>query len=268
MAKQYETSTVTALTAINGNMFRLDCSWTGIAPKAGQFFMLKPQKSGVFLPRPISAAFWNSTSGTVSFLILRRGKGTIELGNLPVGESITLFGPLGNSWEDFITPQDADSGKPYALIGGGIGIAPLLSLPLQYPSLFDFYAGFRTSFETQHEQEQLFGDITFHVRKLVLAFEQQSAPLPAPNKKTTACQGRIPDSLNPAEYKAVFACGPEAMLTAVAEKCAAAQIPCYVSLERRMACGVGACLGCTVHANGKNHRCCKDGPVFSGDFLK
>jgi len=269
MAKQYETSTVQALTPINGDIFRLDCGWTGSSPRLGQFFMLKPQKSRVFLPRPISAAFWDGASGVLSFLILRRGKGTQELGALQPGETIELFGPLGNSWEDFLAPRD--SGKPdgiFALVGGGIGIAPLLSLPSQYPGHFDFYAGFRADFDTKSEQENLFGAVTPHVRKLVLAFEQRrdSPPLRDTNEKICVCQGRIPDFLNPADYQAVFACGPEAMLKAVAEQCAtagaAAGVPCYVSLERRMACGVGACLGCTVPTARGNRRCCADGPIF------
>lgn len=259
ITKQYQVSAVKALTPINDSMFRLDCGWTGNSPRAGQFFMLKPRRSGVFLPRPISAAFWDSASGTLSFLIVRRGKGTQELCALLPGETIELFGPLGNSWEDFFTPDSAASGKPYALIGGGIGIAPLLSLPLLYPSVFDFYAGFRADFENETEWTSLLGLVQPFVKKLVIAAESL--------KKTSEFhgeirQGRIPDFLNPADYQAVFACGPEAMLTAVAEQCAAAPVPCYVSLERRMACGVGACLGCTVHKAEKNLRCCADGPIF------
>jgi NAD(P)H-flavin reductase len=75
-------------------------------------------------------------------------------------------------------------------------------------------------------------------------------------------KGRIPDFLDPAEYAAVCACGPSAMLKAVAARSAAANVPCFVSIERRMACGVGACLGCTVKTKNGNRRCCADGPVF------
>jgi NAD(P)H-flavin reductase len=77
------------------------------------------------------------------------------------------------------------------------------------------------------------------------------------------CTGRIPDYLEGADYSAVYACGPEAMLRAVAKSCENAGTPCWLSLERRMACGVGACLGCTVATKAGNRRCCADGPIFS-----
>jgi len=258
----------------------------GTFSRPGQFFMVKPENSGVFLPRPISAAFWDPASGTLSFLILRRGKGTEELAALHPGETIELSGPLGNCWEDFLPQADPESAvktgakpdKPCALIGGGIGIAPLLSLPLQYPSRFDFYAGFRTL--TGQEESALLGPIKPFVNKLVIAVESPrphtktqrhegtsgiSEPRPELRASVSSCEakkGRIPDFLNPADYAAVCACGPEAMLRAVAEKCAAVGAPCYVSLERRMACGVGACLGCTVATSQGNRRCCADGPIF------
>jgi NAD(P)H-flavin reductase len=75
-------------------------------------------------------------------------------------------------------------------------------------------------------------------------------------------KGLIPDLLDPAQYGAVYTCGPEPMLRVVAASCAAAGTPCFVSLERHMACGVGACLGCTVKTASGNRRCCADGPVF------
>ena len=86
----------------------------------------------------------------------------------------------------------------------------------------------------------------------------------------TGHKGRIPDFFEPEQYAAVCACGPQAMLKAVAVKCKNAGVPCFVSLEQRMACGVGACLGCTVKTiNGnkglQNQRCCADGPIFNAD---
>jgi NAD(P)H-flavin reductase len=252
--------------------------------------MLKPERSRIFLPRPISAAFWGGTSGGapssvgwLGFLIFQRGKGTEELTSLFPGETIHLSGPLGNCWEDFLPLSGKASGKtrpdtekPYALIGGGIGIAPLLSLPSQYPDHFDFYAGFRTGFENEAEQACLWGNALLFVKKLVITAEliNETAEFhgekayPAAEQRATAphipiLRGRIPDFLNPADYSAVYACGPEGMLRAVAEKCATAGTPCYVSLERRMACGTGACLGCTVYTTEGNRRCCTDGPVFA-----
>ncbi len=291
MAKKFLACKVLSVTPVSADIFRLDCDWPGTTgddpqggaqsgPLAGQFFMVKPENSGVFLPRPISAALWDP--GTLSFLILRRGKGTEELAQLHPGQTIELSGPLGNCWEDFLPPEE----KPCALIGGGIGIAPLLSLPLQHPSRFDFYAGFRTL--TEEEETALLGPIKPHVNKLTIATEiDRKIKKPRRNteffirkssflretpwlkilKNRVSVSGRIPDFLNPADYSAVCACGPEAMLRAVAEKCAVAGVPCYVSLERRMACGAGACLGCTVATSQGNRRCCADGPIFPADTV-
>lgn len=139
------------------------------------------------------------------------------------------------------------SGKPAALVGGGIGIAPLSFLASRLPAgSYDFFAGFRS---------RSFGLDGIASRRTVLATEDGCE----------GCRGRIPDLLEPSEYGAVFACGPEAMLRAVAAACAKARLPCALSLERRMACGVGACLGCAVATKGGVRRCCADGPVFDAE---
>jgi NAD(P)H-flavin reductase len=127
-------------------------------------------------------------------------------------------------------------------------MAPLAALAGELPpETYDFYGGFRRS-STLLAVEAFPG-----ARELVIATEDGSA-----GKK-----GLIPNFLDPAQYGVVYACGPEPMLRVVAASCAAAGTPCLVSLERRMACGVGACLGCAVKTTGGNRRCCADGPVFS-----
>jgi NAD(P)H-flavin reductase len=239
---------------INREIFRLDFAWSGPAPQAGRFFMIKPKRSSVFLGRPVSAAGWTGGTGgepdNVRFLIALRGRGTEELLDMRTGEEAELSGPLGNTWKEFLPePADKNAGvsggeKKIALIGGGIGIAPLLALGAELPpDSFDFYGGFRSA-------SFCLEDIT--ARSVIIASEDGSE-----GKK-----GRIPDFLDPAEYAAVCACGPPAMLKAVAARSAAANVPCFVSTERRMACGVGACLGCTVKTKNGNRRCCSDGPVF------
>jgi NAD(P)H-flavin reductase len=246
-------------TFINNEIFRLDFAWgesghTPLAlPKAGQFFMIKPRRSGVFLARPISVA--GIESGSLGFLIALRGKGTRELAAMRAGEEAELIGPLGNAWADFL--PDADSaGKPIALIGGGIGLAPFHSLPGEKTGCrFDLYAGFRTGFNNVEEKAALLGPVLRSAHNVIIATEDG----------TEGHKGRIPDFLEPEHYAAVCACGPEPMLKAVAEKCSAAAVPCFISLERRMACGVGACLGCTVQTVNGNRRCCADGPVFPAE---
>jgi NAD(P)H-flavin reductase len=244
--------------------------------------MIKPKRSAVFLGRPISVALWEPAakdralirkrvrneetpyqkylmgkfmeSDTVRFLIARRGKGTLELASMQLGEEAELIGPLGNAWGDFLPKKK--NGKPVALIGGGIGIAPLLALIGEAPKhWFDLYAGFRTGFKSTEEKFAFLGPAFSGTEKIIIATEDGKDGL----------KGRIPDFLEPEKYAAVCACGPQPMLKAVAEKCKIAGVPCFVSLERRMACGVGACLGCTVKTKNGNRRCCADGPIFNAD---
>jgi NAD(P)H-flavin reductase len=160
-----------------------------------------------------------------------------------------LTGPLGNAWGDFLPSQQ----EPIALIGGGIGIAPLLAFAGELSEQrFDFYAGFRT-LRGEEEQRGLLGPVCSRARKTVIATEDGTA----------GTKGRILDLLDPAKYAAVYACGPEPMLRAAAASAKKAGVPCFISLERHMACGVGACLGCTVGTTRGNRRCCADGPVFN-----
>jgi NAD(P)H-flavin reductase len=269
--------------SINKEIFRLDFVWPGIAPQAGQFFMIKPKKSAVFLGRPISMALWEPAStdpkfirrkarnkktpyeryitgkflesNTVRFLIARRGMGTLELAAMRLGDEAELTGPLGNAWADFLPTADAKSNKPIALIGGGVGIAPLQGLLYEKSQhRFDLYAGFK---EALHFEEEC--------ALLGAAYSQAHDIIVAAENGKDGRKGRIPDFLEPEKYAAVCACGPQPMLQAVAAKCKAVNVPCFISMERRMACGVGACLGCTIKTVNGNRRCCADGPIFRAE---
>jgi NAD(P)H-flavin reductase len=250
---------------IGGEIVQLEFSWAGPPPRGGQFFMIKPKRSGVFLGRPISAARWNPVAATVRFLIARRGRGTEELAEMAPEDEVELTGPLGNAWGDFLP----DSGT-IALASGGIGVAPLLACAAELAEKarpFDFYAGFKTAsldeqrFRQKPGQtspaEALVSEAAGKARKTLIATEDGGA----------GQKGRIPDFFDPAGYGAVYVCGPEPMLRAVAEKCRRAAVPCFVSLERHMACGVGACRGCTVQTAQGNRRCCADGPVFPAEEI-
>ena len=275
--------------SINSEIFELDFVWQSpqaklAAPKAGQFFMIKPKQSAVFLGRPISVASWNRAvenkeyirkkarskstpfqryltgkyleSDTIAFLIARRGSGTQELAAMRSGEEAELIGPLGNAWADFL-PAAEKNGKPIALVGGGIGLAPLNTLLGETTErIVDLYAGFRKGLKDE-EKNILLGAAHFEANKIIIATENGE----------DGHKGLIPDFLEPEHYTAVCACGPEPMLKVVAAKCSAVGVPCFVSLERRMACGVGACLGCTVYTVNGNRRCCADGPVFNAKEL-
>ena len=263
--KQCLPSKVVQNTPVNEEIFHLELTWRGSILRAGQFFMVKPKRSDVFLPRPISVAFYKDDS--ICFLIQRKGRGTEELAGLQPGEETELIGPLGNTWADFLPAVSGSKTrglKPVALIGGGVGIAPLLALSCELPKgSFDFYAGFRTGFRNQEEKNLLLGPSLSGLKQLIITAEEITDVSSGFNVNIRF--GRIPDFLNPSDYSAISACGPEPMLRVVAEKCAAAEVPCYVSLERHMACGVGACLGCTVATTEGNRRCCTDGPIFPAE---
>ncbi len=223
-----------------GAVSELQILWKGPQPEPGQFFMLRLERSGVLLGRPISV--FDSGRGLVSFLIAERGRGSRELVRAKSGEKLELTGPLGNSW-----PVLSGVHKPLALVGGGIGIAPLIYLAKTLaPESFHFYGGFRS---------RPYGLEGLSAQNCTIASEDGSA----------GHRGRIPDFFKPAPYEAVYACGPTPMLKRLTADCAKAGVPCFISLEERMACGVGACLGCTVRTTRGNRRCCADGPIFPAE---
>jgi NAD(P)H-flavin reductase len=299
-AKQTLPAELLLNTALNREISRLDFAWSGPAPRAGQFFLIKPQRSAVFLARPVSAALFQPgakpedinpqkqrrrspeekkwftadrrSDDTIRFLIARRGKGTEEIINMRVWDTAELTGPLGNCWADFLPPPEKGA-RPIALIGGGIGRAPLEAFAAELAEEqvpFDFYAGFRTRFKTKEEHWGIMGPAEFNAQKVIIATEDGSNQRFVDRRSVNqrfdgGKKGRIPDFLDPGQYRAVFACGPEPMLKAVTAKCKQTGTPCYISMERRMACGVGACLGCTVKTTAGNRRCCADGPIFHAE---
>jgi NAD(P)H-flavin reductase len=176
---------------------------------------------------------------------------------------VELTGPLGRAWTELL-PDEAGGGK-LALCGGGLGAAPLIALALELRNAaFDFYAGFKTLSQGAEGAgcgdavyEELFRPISLKAGKIVIATEDGGR----------GKRGLIPGFLDPSEYRAVCACGPEPMLKALREKCAASGVPCFISMERRMACGTGACLGCSVKTVLGNKRCCAEGPVFRAEEI-
>ena len=268
--------------SLSREIFMLEFIWPGPVPMAGQFFMIRPKRSAVFLGRPLSMENWKPAetdkdyirkkvrgkknpymryltrkhleSNIVSFLIARRGTGTEELSGLQIGEEAELTGPLGNAWSDFSMNDGAV--KPIALLGGGLGIAPLNALLLEREEgRFEVYAGFKTGFKTEYEKILLAGPSLLYSDKLTIATEDGK----------NGNKGQITDFFEPEKYSLVCACGPELMLKAVTKKCMSAGVPCLICIERRMACGVGACLGCTVKTVQGNLRCCADGPIFKAE---
>jgi len=235
-------------TKINEEFFILQFFWELPAPKAGQFFMMKPFRSNVFLQRPISVFEYNSQNKILKFLIAIRGKGTLELSELQPGDKVYLTGPIGNSWSDFLP----ENGK-VALVGGSVGIAPLTALVAERQDFnFHFFAGFRQGFRGKEEENAIIG-FGVNAKKVVVTAEDGR----------NALIGRVTEFLyHPEDYDLIFGCGPMPMMNALKKKCEEKNVPCFLSLESRFACGVGACMGCTIQTKNGNRCCCKHGPIF------
>lgn len=212
--------------------------------KAGQFVMLRcPGVLHPFLPRPISLFDYEESGKTLRLLYQVVGVGTKLLSEMKSGQSLELEGPYGNGFP--MAEGDA------TLIGGGMGIAPMLLLLKQLR-------------ETRPAR-----NIRVH-----LGYREKPFCIQEFEKYTDMIYvntgGFVTEDVDFTRPGAYYACGPEPMLRAAHEKACAAQActgqgkagGLYVSLEKRMACGVGACYGCSVQTSGGQKRVCKDGPVF------
>jgi len=215
-------------------------------PKPGQFYMLRREGSALLLPRAISLCRQEGDTLTLLYKIV--GKGTAELAAMKPKDKLRLTGPLGNGW-----PLEELSGK-VLLVGGGIGIAPLLSAAKalhHQGNPPDCCLGFPHQ-PFYHEPFQPY------CRALQIATESGVA----------GQKGLVTQLFDPGQYDAVLCCGPTPMMKAVVDLCKVSGTPVWVSLENRMACGVGACLVCTcTDHQGKNRRTCKEGPVFRGEEI-
>lgn len=207
--------------------------------RMGQFYMLRAWDTYPVLSRPISV--FDADGQTVSFLYKVIGKGTKMLSELEAGEEITLDGPHGNGF-----PELAGK-KKIALVGGGVGIAPLFLAAKTYKAAnpevqVDIYLGFSGEPILIDEYREVADNVTVNVG------------------------GFVTDDIDPCAYDAICTCGPGIMMKVLYEKCqkVGATAPLYVSMENRMACGIGACLVCTCKTSGGNKKVCKDGPVFLG----
>lgn len=229
-------------------------------PGPGQFFMLRARPSGILLGRPISV--YRFDDKTLTFLILKKGKGTEDLCSLLPGQQVDVVGPIGNSFPrpdssevnvlldgKKVSKKEEATNPSVAVVGGGIGVAPVAGFAFTLPpGSFDFYASFRSGTYGLEGLNQ-------RARKLIITTEDGSF----------GDRGMLPDVFNPELYDLVYACGPTPMLKYVQKVCVnSVRNPLvYLSLEKHMACGAGACLGCTVQTISGNKRCCVDGPVFN-----
>ncbi len=206
--------------------------------KPGQFFMIRGwEATDPFLPRPLSVA--DVEKDCLTFLYEVRGKGTHIISKLLKEDTLEVLGPLGNGFT-------LEKNKKIALISGGIGIAPMFYLLKNLDATIDFYAGFRSDVYWMDK-------IKNHVDNLYLSTEDGSC----------GHKGFCIDQFDPKKYDLVLTCGPVPMMKKVLSMCEGI-VPVQVSMESRMACGIGACLGCTIETPSGMKRVCKEGPVFKG----
>jgi dihydroorotate dehydrogenase electron transfer subunit len=226
---------------ISNKIYRLVVDFNGqIEP--GQFFMLKTLDDSFLLPRPISVN--DVEENKITFIYRVEGKGTSSMSAMKKDEEIQAFGPLGNGFD-----TSTLDGK-IAVVGGGLGVAPLLYLTRKLGKRADVYLGFKDHTIIVDEFQKYANTTTVATENGAIGYK-----------------GFITDCVDYKKYDYVVTCGPEIMMYKVADLCERDEVKCYVSLERRMACGMGVCLGCTVETIDGNKRACKDGPVFLSDKL-
>ena len=231
---------------LNTSFFKIKLKSTKSLPeiKPGQFVEIQVNaNSKVLLRRPISINDVDYQTNELSLIIQTVGQGTKELSKISEGEEVNLIYPLGNGFEL--------EGKNVLLIGGGVGIAPLLYLAKKFQEKgvkADVLLGFRS-------QEQMIALDEFEKCANVYISTQDGS---------RGEKGLVTEhSVFAKTHDIIYTCGPTPMMKAIAEHALKNNIECYASLENKMACGIGACL-CCVQNTTQGHKCtCTEGPVFN-----
>lgn len=245
--------------------------------KPGQFLMIYPRSAATLLPRPISICEVRRGENRLRIVYRVAGKGTAEFAAYQKGEPVSVMGTLGNGF-----PLDQTAGKRIFLMGGGIGIPPLLGLAQALAECGQAAGGECPDDKRADEQaapSSVHAVLGYRNSALFLKdeFERCAKVFVATEDGSAGTKGNIMDAIKENALKAdvIYACGPMPMLRAVKQYAAQEGIPAYISLEERMACGVGACLGCVcktkqadAHSHVKNARVCTEGPVFLAEDVE
>lgn len=233
-------------------VFQLELMVGAIAEEAqaGQFINLYLPRPDLLLPRPISICQIYKQEGYLKLVYGVVGKGTMELSKMKKNDRIDFMGPLGKGF--LINEEISD----HIIIGGGIGVPPLLQLASELKGNIAVYLGFR-------DQPFLVEEFKKYASQVYVATDNGSYGI----------KGNVLDLIknNPPLGRMIYSCGPKPMLRAAADWSKAVDIEAQLSLEERMACGIGACLVCTCKIKEgddkewQHKRVCKDGPVFFRD---
>ena len=242
-----ETAVVVSQKEIGKDIFDMVLSFPKGAKEArpGQFLAMYCNDATKLLPRPISICGIDAEAGTLRVVYRIAGEGTREFSKMKQGDTLEVMGPLGNGFA-------MKEGKAI-LVGGGIGIPPMLELAKQLSAEKTVVLGYRDELFLKDE------------------FEKTAEVAVATEDGSFGTKGTVIDAIreNAITGDIIYACGPMPMLKALAEYAREHDMEAQISLEERMACGIGACLGCICktkekdhHTNVNNSRICKDGPVF------
>lgn len=285
MAEKFEEiAVVVDQNALGSGIYDLTLKTKNIAKaaKAGQFVSVYSNDRSKLLPRPISLCGIDRDEDTIRLVYRVTGEntGTEEFSKLVMGDRIRILGPLGNGFT-------VEPGKKAFLIGGGIGVPPMLQLAKDINSGVVQTTGAvdtNTQEKGQTEEKQINGhgkkicdmNIIMGYRDentfLLDEFKEQVDSFVATEDGSVGTKGNVIDAIkeNGLEADVVYACGPMPMLRALKAYAMEHDMECYVSMEERMACGIGACLACVcktkdkdAHSNVNNKRICKEGPVFN-----
>ena len=225
--------------------------------KAGQFIGVYPKDRSTLLPRPISICQVNDKKDALRIVYRIAGQGTAEFSSYQEGDGVEILGTLGNGF-----PTEAAEGKKVFLMGGGIGIPPMLELARELPASTEkqIIVGYR--------DDQLF---------LKEDLEKNGTVYIATEDGSVGTKGNVMNAIeeNHLQADVIFACGPMPMLRAIKKYAEEKMFMVYFSLDLYLFCGVGGCLCCGVkikevdhHSHVHNARICTDGPVFDAEEVE
>ena len=253
MGKLKMTAKVVSQKTLTTDVYSLVLEAPEIASQAiaGQFVSVYTHDGSKMLPRPISLCGIDREAGTLRLVYRVVGFGTKEFSQLTAGDTVDILGPLGNGF--------MKSDKKAILIGGGIGIPPMLQLAKELDCEKSVVLGYRDEIFLNEE------------------FEPYAHVYMSSEDGQHGVKGNVIDAIKKygVDGAVIYACGPTPMLRGIKAYAMENGIECQISMEEKMACGVGACLACVCktkdideHSQVHNRRICKDGPVFYAEEVE
>lgn len=253
-----ETYSIHSINKLSADIIDMWVKADDIAKNAvpGQFVSIYCDDKSTLLPRPISICDTDSENGLLRLVFRIAGKGTKEFSEKKAGDTLDIIGPLGNGYTASFESIKAMDNPSVTVMGGGIGIPPMLKTAKALNS-----AGINVNIVLGYRDFLFLNDEFSKYGNVYLSTEDGSF----------GTKGNVIDCIRENDIKsdAILACGPLPMLRGIKSYAADNNIKTWISLEEKMACGIGACLACVCkstdtdsHSMVKNKRICKDGPVF------